>query len=482
MHLIDTRLNKKSAEVLVKKLGFELDNGFALKQMKGAFASSQELTQLDFKIETEHSQSELVAKADGNIFEMMKDPDKIRNAIVSFQKNRISLLDLFYFKEDLKDVPTLSTLSKAPLEIDGDFGLDLSKIVLSDISVSQDNNFSIAVDGNASLPLQLKKANGNLTFDISAQDSLWLQEIIKDFDDELAYSALRSFTLSGSVSGTMGNSVLNVALESNLGVLDLSGIINLKNEDFDLNTTFSDLKPGDLLQMEALGAFSGTAAFTGRGFHPDSLSARASLLLDSLILNDYRFTNFSITAELQPGLYEFNLLVDDPGLKTGLYSTIDRKDSSLTLIANGKLFAQLEKIHLTKDTLSVETTVTASYSKTPRNLDAEMSLKNIELISPYEQANIQQLSALISIDSSETQLQADADFLKTDISIGEPLEQVGSFMKKFQSYLMTFIDSSGVEADTRISKLPTTNITGNISYHEALGMIIQDTGIQFQQY
>ena len=37
MHLIDTRLNKNSAEVKVKKLSFSLANGFDLKQMKGEF-------------------------------------------------------------------------------------------------------------------------------------------------------------------------------------------------------------------------------------------------------------------------------------------------------------------------------------------------------------------------------------------------------------------------------------------------------------
>lgn len=479
MHLIDTRLSNNNAELMVKKLGFKLANGFALHEMKGEFISNEESTHLDFKFETGNSQSELEGSAAGSIFEMMDNPAYISDAKLQFKKTSLSLKDILYFKNDLLEIPTLSTLSEAPITIDGNFGLDQSVISLAGVSLSQENNFNIALDGNTSFPFQVNKARVNLAFEISAQDSLWLKKMMKELDDEGGFSALTSFSLSGSVSDSLGYSGLDLALESNLGELDLSGIIDLKNEDFDLNTTFRDLKPGDLLKVETLGALSGSAAFSGQGFNPDSLSAKASVSLDSLIFNDYRYTHTSITAELLPDLYEFNLLVDDPGLKTGLFTTINHKDSSLILIVNGTLFAQLDKIHLTKDTMSVETTVSASYSKTPRTLDAEMSLGNLEVLSPYDRARIQHLSAIISADSSESHLIAEADFFETNIRIGKPLEQAGAFMEQFQSYLKSFVDSAGTEADTRISKVPTTNISGSITYHEALGMIIQDTGIHF---
>ncbi len=85
MHLVDTRLNEKSAELLVKKLGFNLANGFSLKQMKGTFASNQESSHLDFDFETENSQSEVEGDAQGSIFEMLENKDVISIASVSLK-------------------------------------------------------------------------------------------------------------------------------------------------------------------------------------------------------------------------------------------------------------------------------------------------------------------------------------------------------------------------------------------------------------
>ncbi len=215
------------------------------------------------------------------------------------------------------------------------------------------------------------------------------------------------------------------------------------------------------------------------GFSLDSLSARVSVLLDSLSLNDYRYINTSITGKLAAGCYEMNLLVDDPGLRTELSTTINRSDSTLMLNANGTIFAQLEKLHFTEDTLSVETTFTAGFNKTPHSLESEIRLQNIELINPMEQANIRQLNAVYTSDSSESKLHAEADFFRADLLIGRSVVRFGSMIENYRSYLSTFVDSTHTSAGTRISRLPRTNMTGTISYHDALGMVLPDTGIHF---
>lgn len=479
MHLIDTRLNKNNAEVLVKKLGFKLPNGFSLEQMKGEFASNQESSHLSLEIKTENSQSKLEGRAGESIFDMIDKPKNISNASISFQKTRISLKDIFYFKNDLKDLPGFKSLAKAPIAIDGDLGLDKAKITFSDISISQENNFMLALNGTAKGPPKLKKARAKLDFEFSAKDSTWLRTLIEELDNEGNYSALRSFSLKGSVSDSMGYSVADLVLKSNLGTMDFSGLFDFKKETFDLNTSFNDIRPGQLLKGEALGAISGSGAFSGSGFSLDSLSASILLLIDSLNYQDYQYHNASITGKLLSDSYEFNLIVDDPGLKTGLHTTIDRKDSSLMLNANATLFAQLDRLHLTEDTVSVESSITADYFKSGEVLKSEVSLQNITVKSPLEEANIHRVNAILSIDSSESHLKAESDFFNTEIHIGQSLRNFGSFLQNYRSYLSTFVDSIHSNADARISRLPTTNITGSIFYHEGLGMMIQDTAIGF---
>ncbi|MFO7670729.1 MAG: translocation/assembly module TamB domain-containing protein [Bacteroidales bacterium] len=479
LHLVDARLNQKRAGVIVKKLGFGLDNGFTLKQMKGEFASDQESAHLDFSFETENSQSKFKGDAAGSIFEILENPDSIRNAHISFKNTRLSLKDIFFFMNDLKEIPTLTTLSKDPIAIDGAFGLHQSKISFSGFHLSQKDHFSLSLDGYAQHPLQPDKASADLSLEFSVSDSTWLKELTGDLTTENNYSALAPLTVKGNISDSLGYSGIKLLLKSNLGEVGLSGVIDVKNETFDLNTTFNHLMPGIFLNVTSLGALSGSATSSGSGFSLDSLSAGVSILLDSLSFNDYQYINTSITGKLAYEYYEFNLQVDDPGLKTALYTAINRSDSTLILNANATIFAQLDILHLTEDPLSLESTFTAEFNKTPHSLESEISLQNIELISPMEQANIRQLKAVFTSDSSESHLHAEADFFKTEVLIGQSMVEMGSLMEHYRTYLSTFIDTTNTNRDTRISHLPATHITGSISYHEALGMILQDTGIHF---
>ena len=479
LRLVDARLNPQNAAVIIKKLGFNLDNGFSLKQMKGEFASDSKSSHLNLDIETENSQLQLAGNTQESLFGMLDNPVDIANASITFQKTRISLMDVFCFRNDLKDIPVLRSLSQAPIAIEGNFGLDRSSFTFSEVRVSQENNFSLSLDGNAKDPLQLKKAEGNLEFEFSAKDSLWLKGLMENLEMEGDYSALKSISLNGSVSDSLGCSDINLMVKSNLGEVGLSGMIDLKTEDFDLITTFDKVMPGALLNVESLGAMNGSGSFSGSGFSPDSLSAKVSISLDTLSFNDYALINTSITGKLANDYYEFNLLVDDPGLRTSLFTSVNLADSSLKLHVDGTLFAQLEMLYLIEDTLSVESKLSADIYRTPHGLEYGIRLKQTELLSPLEQASIQNLSAIFTADSSQNHLQAEADFFKTDIRIGATRLEFGSIIENYRSYLSTFVDSSDSTAETRISHLPTTNITGNISYHEALGMVLQDTGIHF---
>ncbi len=265
LHLMDARLNQKRAGVVVKKLGFGLDNGFTLKQMKGEFASDQESTRFDFSLETENSQSKFKGDAAGSIFEMLENPDSIRNAHISFKKTRLSLKDIFFFMNDLKEIPTLTTLSKAPVAIDGVFGLDQSKISFSGFQLSQKDHFSLSLDGYANYPLQPDKAGADLNLEFSVSDSIWLKGLTGDLTTENNYSALAPFTVKGNISDSSGYSGIRLLVKSNLGDVGLSGIIDVKNETFDLNTTFNNLMPGILLNVTSLGALSGSGTSSGSG-------------------------------------------------------------------------------------------------------------------------------------------------------------------------------------------------------------------------
>lgn len=481
MHLIDTRVNNSSANVLVKTLEFRLDNGFVLKEMNGSLQANQDSSQLVFNIISSNSQLALKGKAGEGLFEIIAHPNKISDAQISFYKSSLSLKDYIYFKEDLKEIPSISLLSRDPVIIDGQLGWEKPKLSFSEILISQKDNFNISLDGILKNPDKPKEARGDMILELSARDSLWLNELVKELELGTSYSALSSFSIKGSLSDSVPYSGISLDLKSNLGGLVLSGMVNSQKKEYELKTSFREFFPGRFLGQKSLGAVSGSGVISGRGFKRDSLFARGSLLIDSLNFNDYQYVNTSISGSLENKRYELNILVDDPALKTGLYTTIIQRDSSLILNANATIFAQLDELQYTKDTVSLESTITAELFMTPEMLDSEISLQNLALRSPYEEARVDEIKAYLNMDSTQSILVAHGDFFETDIHVGEALVEFGTFLGYYQDYLLTFIDTSvsASDADYRIAQLPTTNIRGNITYHEALAMVLQDSTVGF---
>lgn len=476
MRLADIRIKHNEAGIVVKKLGFAANNGFILKKMKGMLESGSETTRLTFSLESENSEVQFTARASESLFGILENPKNVRGGLISFRNAQLSPKDALFFTNDLALSPLFNKFSEASLSVSGDLGLDKSSLELSGIEVTQGENFRITLAGGAENCFDLTKASGDLSLEIPVLNVDWLNELLRESGFDKDVSALTSISLQAKISDTLLSPVIALNLQSNLGNVALSGVINLTKEEYAISASFNKLMPGLLLNLPEAGTVSGKGSFTGTGFKQHSVIASFTLMVDSLHYDETLFRATSISGELDRGVYRIHALLDNPSLKTDMQLTLQNADSVLTLDANASVFVQLNDLHLSKDTISVESTIRARLIKTSNALSGEISLSEIEYSTPLDTAVIQNFITFFSADSIQTRLKGDADFFNADIRIKKPLDELSSLEESYRSYAATFIDPSLYNVGNRVAYLPEMKITGNITHHKILGLVLQDTG------
>ncbi len=100
MQVSDFQLGNADINANIEKLDFVSGNGFCLKKMKADISSHSGKNRIDLSMETANSRLNLNGSAEGNPFDILDDPARIRQAKISVSKTSISLSDLIYFKPD----------------------------------------------------------------------------------------------------------------------------------------------------------------------------------------------------------------------------------------------------------------------------------------------------------------------------------------------------------------------------------------------
>ncbi|MCP4313372.1 MAG: hypothetical protein GY790_19105 [Bacteroidetes bacterium] len=479
MRLADARLSKTITGVVVKKLEFGAKSGFKLRHLTGSLDSDPESTRLELVVDSENSHIELEGQAEESFFGMIENPQLIHKAIVSLRNSRLSLSDFIYFREELQEVPVLNTLAKVPINIGGELGLDNSRIHLSDMTVSQGQNFGIHLEGYANNVFQPAKATGLISFNIEEADIDWIKGIVEGAGVDQDLSALTSLSVEGTLSNAFRAPDLQLRLQSNLGKVVASGSLDLTSDLYAAELSFEGLKPGTFLNVESLGPISGSGSLDGAGFDPASMLASLSMKLDSLAWNGYGIRGTRIESQMSHGILNVDVLVDDPILKTDLEATLNITDTALRIDASATLFAQLDEWNLWKDTLSLRSSVKAGFSKKGGAFETDISLEDMEFATPGKEASVRAFSATFNTDSVHTEFKGSSDFFTADIRIDKPLGELGATVEDYGNYLSSFVDSIHESISLPIDTLPDMSASCNIEYHEILELLMNDSALWF---
>jgi len=473
-------LDERHTGVKVNRLSFDLGNGFSMKKMKGELDSDTGRTKLDLEFETGNSQVNLKGLATQSVLDIISKHGEVKKANVAIRNTRLSLKDFDPFFVELKDNPHFMAMADTPCSIAGDLEVVHSLISLSGFFLSQDRNFLIALDGKVENPFSIAEGQGNLNIGISNIDTTWLKEILAGFGVENDIPDASGLAVECKVSNTFRSPDFDMYIRSNSGPVNVSGSLDFSTGSFSAQSSFEGINLGEVLKIAKLGSFYGSGKISGAGFSPEKLQADFSFMVDSLGFNGYTYTHTSIDGKLGHEEYSFQVLANDPFFKGDLNAFLIPSDSVMKVQVQGWLFAQMNELHLDQDTLAFKTGLEANLMKKRSSFEAEINASELVIITPNDSAEIQHLIAFFKTDSTNSILRASSDFFNMDVQVASTFNGMEPVEKGLREYLATFTDPKHLHSSTRVMEIPEFNAKGNLIFHPALRLFIQDTSLCFK--
>jgi translocation and assembly module TamB len=479
MKLKGFQFDEEHASAAISTMNFNLNNGFSVKEIQGELDSDYKSTRLKLSVETGNSRLKLKGDAEGNFLGIISNPGGLRNAKMAIDKTDLSVLDLSYFNSELQDQPYFKILAERPISIGGILHVVNSAYGFSGISISQERNFSMTLNGSATDLFHAARATGDLNVFVSDVSMAWLNDWLAGFGLDERFKETTKLSLSSHISGSLNSPDFSMELRSNLGNIDVAGTLDFDADSFSVHSSLERVLLGEILNNPELGTFTGSVEATGTGHSPETLQAQVSLQVDSLLFHDYNYTHVNLEGTLRPEEYAFIIKVDDSNVRTDLKAILNPGDSIFEVQAAGTLFVQLDKLHFYKDTLSIEANFEADLIKRRDGLESDIDLTGISLANMKNSADIQHISAVIRADSVSSGLRAEADFFHIDLLVSHPFSEFRTIGQDYGNYLATFKDPNHVNAASRVQEIPEINLSGEVTYHEVLGLFIQDTSLYF---
>jgi translocation and assembly module TamB len=479
--LSDIEFDPDKTTLVIKRLAFDVNNGFSVMNMKGELDSHSGKTQIKIALKTGNSKIQADGNVHGNVADLINNPGKISMASITIRNTEISLKDLICFKPDLQKNPDFASLSGKPLKIKGTIDQNGTVTGFSDMEVSQDNNFNISLRGSIENLYSPATMTGTLQFNISDVGISWLKEIISGAGIENRIPDFKKITAEGLVSNSIHSPVFNIKFNSDLGNIGLHGSVDFDRKIYSLKSSFDKLMLGIILDQPKLGSFSGSGEINGSGFDRETFAANLVLLVDSFGFNHYNYTKTRIDGDLRASELDLSLLVNDPSLDCNLKAIVTPADSIMTVRASSNFKARLNDLHLYDDTLSVEGSFTAIFHKKENSMASDILISDLNLITPKVNTMIHQIAASFGSDSLETKLTGESDFFTLAMKIERPLSELGTIIPGYRNYVESFFDTSRLDEGIRVTCLPDMTAKMKIGYHNVLKVFIPDTGLHFTQ-
>jgi hypothetical protein len=474
-------LSRNEAGADIEDLKFDLGNGFSLKEMSGMFSSSSGSSKADFKIRTANSSINIKASADDNIFDITGNPSAMKSATLSVRDAEISPQDFLCFRPDLEKIPGMSTLSLSPLDFNADIELMGSTVSLNELEVAQGTNFDLTATGKLSNIYAPKSSVIEMQARINRLSNIWLGKIMKEVSQGFSIPEYKILTLEARLTDSLLSPRFTLGLRSDIGNIDAHGYFDYSKDRFSVSSRITDLMLGKLLNNKAFGLLSCTGDIKGSGILKKSPDAEAVIQIDSLGLMDYLYRGARIDARIRPERYDARLVADDPSLKLDMLTEFTTGKSGMSLTAGGKFFANLNSIHLMKDTVIVEGILSSDLKTHPDSLRARLNLTALKIASPADSVTIQNLFASLESDSLSTDLSAGSDFFSSTAHIGRPARDLGRIFSDYKTHIRSRMDFRKADTIRHVEDIPVIRANLTLNYNKAFRIFIPDSLLSFRK-
>lgn len=296
-----------------------LKGQFALLYNRGDFSDFNNKIRWDFNIE-----EAAISLADINLFY-----DEFDEAQIALQTHVTGTLNDFL----LKDTKVSDNVG---LGLEGDVAL---KNIFNDMPLYLEGKISDLRASHASLTQLMPRVLGNN-----------LPELIAIFGHVSTFGYVElngdQILLDVDVETQIGNGKVNGQLQQ---------LSSLESVRYEGNISTQNIELAELTQNANLGQLSGKFNIKGNGFNAQSMNAFISGFVEKIGFNGYDFSGIKLLGNLDKGVYEGKLEVDDYNLKANFEGRADLTKTQKSLSFSAQVpYANLFETKLyTRDKLSV---------------------------------------------------------------------------------------------------------------------------------
>ena len=472
--LNDVILGTRESAIDIDRLSFKLGNGFELEKGEIAFHSDSAMnSRLEASLSTSSSRAKVSLEAE-------KDLAAIMNSFVTvpfsltIENTDISAADLLHFLPEWKGKVSEKTQS--------DFALGMTMNITGNVETLKIRNLDLRA--RSGIQLSMEGVITNIADPATATADIWLsaenmtRERLAEFlgitGITLSLPEFEPLAINGTVKGRLLAPEFNLSLDGGLGVLSLSGSMNITEENYDLNLICSGLELGAITGVSDVSRFSGRIDLHGTGFSPASLALDAAVYIDTAGFRGYSYHSVSLKAYGESGSFTYGINSDDSAFKCNLSGEIGYSDSLLRGSITGMFDIDAGRLNLYRD-LSGKGSIGAVVSRGKTDLAGSLDIRELKVTRSGRTADLDSLSFAFQSTDSLLNGQLVADFIRADAHFSG---SAADFRKSFSEghfRAASLVDSAVGNRIPFISVMPEMHITAESVYDPFLGLFVSDS-------
>ena len=316
-------LKPGSAEAFVQKMNFREASGIDLHKMAFDLEVSDEelfLHNLNLRLNENILKGDLEIGYAG-LSHFIENPET-GTIDLQLPEFKVNLKELFLFQPNLKKNEAFNALSEKPVYGNLYATGEISEVTIKNTRLNWGQKTFIDAFGtvyNASEP-------DNIKFNFPRFKMVSTREDLLNFvkKEDLGIQLPEQLQIAGNFSGTPENIRTNAEMTSSLGGIQVSGrFVSAPGIAFDADLSITELQMGELLENERLGPVSLHLEASGSGENINEMDVLFQSTISSLDYNNYTFTNFELSGELEDGEGYANLNYKDENLNMTMEGFIE---------------------------------------------------------------------------------------------------------------------------------------------------------------
>jgi translocation and assembly module TamB len=432
IHSSGLHADPSSYRAVISGISFDEKSGFVLKKLSaGLDYDTTGISLKNLVIQTNRSEIKNQTSIQyRSLNDMKKHPGDIKTNL-EFDHARIAVKDVLIF------VPSLEALLKdnqnAVLNFNGKVTGQLKKLQIPYLEIGGVGNTSLAASGTINGLPDAKKAFYDISLSKFKTSRTDLFRLIpeKSFPENLRIP--ESISANGKFRGTVNSFFVQLHTETNNGMADVHGTLDLNHKTYDLIADTRSLDLGYILKQDSLiGKITLNATAKGSGFDPKKMNSIFHVNLGEGEIKSYTYKGLLLDASLQNGNGKIQSSMKDPNLTYHLNaeSAFAEKFPSLKLkLQLDTLNAQA--LHL-MDSLQLHLIVDADFKSTnPDALQGHMELSDLGITTGSQSLHTDSVLLLAQHTDTGQLIQLHSEAADIDWAGQYKLTQVTASFKHF---------------------------------------------------